>query len=181
MANSNQVTGETRTHNHRGHIPALCPLSYGHREDDWIRTSVSGLCRPAPVTTRPRPQILKHAVQGSNLPTPGLESGVPPLELTAYGSWPVRREGVEPPMALRPPGLQPGALPFCHLRESQRGRIRTFDPVRPRHVRCQTAPHAESRLLPEGIEPIMIRLKAGHPDRWTTGARNTRGWIRTTK
>src|SRR5213083_839242 len=33
---------------------------------------------------------------------------------------------------------------------SQRGRIRTFDPVRPRHVRCQTALHAEA--LPEGIE-----------------------------
>ena len=44
--------------------------------------------------------------------------------------------------ALGLPGLRPGALPFCHLRESQRGRIRTFDPVRPRHVRCQTALHA---------------------------------------
>ena len=26
------------------------------------------------------------------------------------------------------------------------------------------------RMLPEGIEPIIIRLKAGHPDHWTTEA-----------
>ena len=25
-------------------------------------------------------------------------------------------------------------------------------------------------MLPVGIEPIILRLKAGHPDRWTTGA-----------
>ena len=27
--------------------------------------------------------LFQHAVQGSNLPLPGLEAGVPPLELTA--------------------------------------------------------------------------------------------------
>jgi hypothetical protein len=31
-------------------------------------------------------------------------------------------------------------------------------------------------LLPEGIEPIIIRLKAGHPDRWTTGAIGIANW-----
>ncbi len=40
--------------------------------------------------------------------------------------------------------------------------------------------HTLIKLLPEGIEPIIIRLKAGHPDLWTTGAKSTHGWIRTT-
>src|SRR5580700_4692586 len=54
--------------------------------------------------------------------------------------------------------------------KSRRGRIRTFDLMRPRHARCQATPHAENFMLPVGIEPIILRLKAGHPDRWTTGA-----------
>jgi hypothetical protein len=43
-----------------------------------------------------------------------------------------------------PAGLQPAALPIMRpTQTSQRGRIRTFNPVRPKHVRCQIALHAE--------------------------------------
>ena len=55
------------------------------------------------------------------------------------------RTSVEP-MGLS--GLQPDAInrsATCASSNSQRGRVRTFDLVRPRHARCQTAPHAESR------------------------------------
>ena len=90
----------------------------------------------------------KHAGQGSNLSLPVLETGVPPLELPACVAR-VRREGFEPPSS--PWGfqgyslMQSTALPPARIQNSQRGRIRTFDLVRPRHARCQTAPHAESK------------------------------------
>jgi hypothetical protein len=81
--------------------------------------------------------LFQHAVQGSNLPLPGLEAGVPPLELTAYRAHSVRREGVEPPMARRARGVTARCTTVMRptREKSHRGRIRTFDPVRPRHVR----------------------------------------------
>ena len=91
----------------------------------------------------------KHAGQGSNLSLPVLETGVPPLELPACVAR-VRREGFEPPSS--PWGfqgyslMQSTALPPARIQNSQRGRIRTFDLVRPRHARYQTAPHAERNL-----------------------------------
>ena len=108
-----------------------------------IRGSLSSSPRLSmrPPRLRSEQFVKKHAGQGSNLPLPDLESGVPPLELPAY---PMRREGVEPPFALGAVRVTAGCITVLPpTRTSQRGRIRTFDPVRPRHVRCQAALHAD--------------------------------------
>lgn len=60
-------------------------------------------------------RLLTRAAQGSNLPLPDLESGVPPLELPAHYSE-VRREGLEPPQAYGQRLYRPPQLPLCHLR-----------------------------------------------------------------
>ncbi len=92
------MTGEIRTHNHRGHIPALCPVELRPQRPRQESNLCVGLCRPAPGRSVTwsilrAPDALhawyfvstsKHAVQGSNLPLPDLEAGVPPLELPAY-------------------------------------------------------------------------------------------------
>ena len=38
------------------------------------------------------------------------------------------------------------------------------------HSAFGNRPSAFTTLLPEGIEPIILRMKAGHPGHWTTGA-----------
>ena len=98
----------------------------------------------------------------------------------------MRREGLEPPGAAE--GQQLYRLPpLCHLRAAagkarlaafftgktclprvckfnQRGRIRTFDPVLPKHVRYQTTLHAEFHItLPVGLEPDTSGLKDRDP------------------
>ena len=47
---------------------------------------------------------------------------------------------------------------------SQRGRIRTFDLVRPRHTRCQAALHADSFNAPGGNRTLVGRSKGGCPE-----------------
>jgi hypothetical protein len=114
-----------------------------------------------------------HAGQGSNLPFPDLEAGVPPLELPAQRLCAsMRREGFEPPcISEERAGLRPAALPFCHLRELVS--VEEFEPSTPcaRGTCAATLRYTlKTFMLPVGIEPIILRLKAGHPDRWTTGA-----------
>ena len=67
----------------------------------------------------------KHAVQGSNLPTPDLEAGVPPLGLTTCV---MRRVGLEPTRATRDrPGYGRMQSPLCHLRFKQNESAKTED------------------------------------------------------
>ena len=98
-----------------------------------------------------------------------------PLWRRAFLHWnlrrTLRRDGVEPPMTQRVARVTAGciaALPPTPVS------VEGFEPSTscargiPARRDCQTAPHAV--LLPEGIEPIILRLKAGHPGHWTTGA-----------
>src|SRR5438067_4613664 len=94
----------------------------------------------------------KHAEQESNLSSPVLEAGVPPLELSARDDASPKCAGQDSNLCRPKPTrlqratiatLSPAQRERDRSQQSQRGRIRTFDPVRPRHVRCQTALHAE--------------------------------------
>src|SRR5262245_43918042 len=84
----------------------------------------------------------------------------------------MRSGGLEPPRSTR----NASSTGWCNRRSAncasnQRGRIRTFDPVLPKHVRYQTALHAGSaESLPVGIEPNISGLKDRDPDHWTTEA-----------
>jgi hypothetical protein len=96
-------------------------------------------------------KVEQHAVQGSNLPLPGLEPGVPPSEPTARVLSESKQCAGKDSNLRRPRGpsvLQAdaiAALPPARIDESdsQRGRIRTFNPVHPKHVLCQVALHAD--------------------------------------
>ena len=124
-------------------------LSYGHTDHDRNRTCITGFADPH-LAIRSRGPI-KRAGQGSNLPLPDLEAGVPPLELPAHCCTFSRCVGRDLNPHVSPKrGRGYGPL-HCHSATyaksepsiSQRGRIRTFDLVRPRHARCQATPHAE--------------------------------------
>ena len=124
----------------------------------------------------------KHAGQGSNLPSGGFVFRFP-IWRRVFRHWnfrrivlaiSMRREGFEPPcISEERAGLRPAALPFCHLRVMQVS-VEGFEPSTP----CARGTCAaklrytlkRTSMLPVGIEPIIFRLKAGHPDRWTTGA-----------
>ena len=138
--------------------------------------------------------LQKRAVQGSNLPPPDLESGIPPLKnfRRTFSRHCVERDS-NPRRPLGASGstdrrICRSATYAFYAPINQRGRIRTFDPVRPRHVRYQAALHAELQCrsqkaegrtkceihfclltsaflptLPGGIEPRVLRLKAGRP------------------
>ena len=102
-------------------------LSYGHMDHDRNRTCMSGFADPHAAPGRRRDFAFGHVVrikcagQGSNLPLPDLEAGVPPLELPAHHGNSMRREGLEPPcISKERAGLRPAALPFCHLRVSEK-------------------------------------------------------------
>jgi hypothetical protein len=55
-----------------------------------------------------------------------------------------------------------------HLQSAWKGS--NLRPRVPETRALPTALHAESLMLSAGIEPCVLRLKAGHPGRWTTGA-----------
>jgi hypothetical protein len=138
-------------------------LSYGHRDHGRNRTCVSGLCRPAPHRSATWScSNVTRAAQGSNLPLPDLESGVPPLELPAQSSSQCAGRDSNPrrPMASGSTGrrncrsatcafVSPGKVFTAKARRtprrgrasrgtlSQRGRVRTFDLVYPKHARYQ--------------------------------------------
>jgi hypothetical protein len=76
----NQVTGETCTHNDRGHNPALCLLEL-RPQRRWL--DLNQRKRELQSRALPLGHIVKHAAQGSNLPFPALETGAPPLALPA--------------------------------------------------------------------------------------------------
>ena len=161
-------------------------LSYGHIDHDRNRTCVRRACPPSGFVVPHlaiRSRGHKLAGQGSNLPSRRL---CLPLSRFGGGRSAIGTSGAWSSLECVGRDLNPHISPkrgrgygplHCHSAtyaslESQRGRIRSFDPVRPRHVRCQTALHAEKYfMLPEGIKPIIFRMKAGHPDRWTTGAK----------
>jgi hypothetical protein len=181
-------------------------LSYGHREHGRSRTCLSGFAGRrlaarlhARFAGHSRTFLQKRAVQGSNLPPPDLESGIPPLKnfRRTFSRHCVERDS-NPRRPLGASGstdrrICRSATYAFYAPINQRGRIRTFDPVRPRHVRYQAALHAVPEcgtrnaecgmrnemyiqhsafripssafpsLLPGGIEPRVLRLKAGRP------------------
>ena len=125
-------------------------------------------------------------MQGSNLPAPGLESGVPPLELTAH-LLQVRREGLEPPRtheesaALQAAAI--AALPPTHFQTIS---VEGFEPSTPcargtcaaklRHTLNKT-PYA-----PGGnrTQRFPVESRASWPLDDGSGCSRTHGWIRTT-
>jgi hypothetical protein len=75
----------------------------------------------------------------------------------------MRREGFEPPcISMRGRGYGPVHYRSATYAISQRGRIRTFDLVRPRHARCQASLHAEkcSRRESNPHSPVEGRLSS---------------------
>ncbi len=70
-------------------------------------------------------------------------------------------------------GLRPAALPFCHLRVFAKISVGGFEPP----TACARGTCAtklrytlEELDTPDGNRTHVLRLKAGHPDHWTTGA-----------
>lgn len=93
--------------------------------------------------------------------------------LTAFCLLLMRREGFEPPCD--PEGRRGYGPLHCRSATYARKSAWKDSNLRPR------APEARAlaklrytlmicRMLPEGVEPIILRLKAGHPGPWTTGA-----------
>ena len=106
------MTGETRTHNDRGHNPALLPVELRPQRRRLESNQHWGLAPFRALQTRALPlghvvgratavypriarahameppapplHLVMHAAQGSNLSLPALEAGVPPLELAAH-------------------------------------------------------------------------------------------------
>lgn len=192
------------SHNHR----VVCvrtnsPQRRGeHRPEERDRTRTC-IDRALQARALPFGHALEHAVKGSNLPTPDLEAGVPPLGLTARCDcrWPAA--DLETQSAIRCVGRESNPrLPGANRVTAGRNAI--LPPTQksawedsnlhPRAPEARAAAKLSYRLfeiadlglrigwrinpqcavatLPVGLEPNILRLKAGRPNHLDDGSRS---------
>jgi hypothetical protein len=154
----------------RVHSPALLPFelrSPSIKRTAGVEPAESGVADPHPA--------VGHHPRTKSFSTPGRDRTCRfPIWRRAFRRWNIRRivmrrEGFEPPMSQRDPRVTAwciAVLPPARSSQIQSISVEGFEPSTPcARGTCAAKLRHTLKTLPVGIEPDIVRMKAGHPVR----------------